>query len=224
VISGNAVYGVLIGTFGPPNTAAAVVEGDYIGTDVTGNVALGNAIGIQIENTTNTTIGGTAAGAGNVIAGNVGGGFFGGSQVIIDNAALNLVQGNLIGLDASSQAFAGATNAGVLINHSNASTIGGTTAAARNVISGNANGVNIEAGTANVVEGNDIGTDTTGTSAIGNGAGGTGVVLGNSTNNTVGGTSAAARNVISGNAGNGVESSTRRRATTSSKATSSART
>src|SRR5262249_35092438 len=135
----------------------------------------------------------------------VGGGFAGGSQVIIDNAAHNLVQGNLIGLDASGQAFAGATNAGVLINHSNANTIGGTTAAARDVVSGNQNGVNIEGGSANLIEGNYIGTDTTGTAAIGNGAGGSGVLLDNSTNNTVGGTIAAARNVISGNAGNGVD-------------------
>ena len=69
VISGNAVNGVLIGTYGDANTAGDVVEGDYIGTDVTGTLALGNAVGIQIVHTSGNTIGGTATGAGNVIAG-----------------------------------------------------------------------------------------------------------------------------------------------------------
>ena len=98
------------------------------------------------------------------------------------------------------------TGSGVVINYAVGNTIGGTTAAARNVISGNLNGVYIAGGSANVVEGDYIGTDTTGTVAIGNGPdpAGIGVGLDNTTNDTVGGTTAGARNVISGNVDNGI--------------------
>ena len=47
-----------------------VVAGNKIGTDVTGTVALGNSSnGVEVEGTDNT-IGGTTAGAGNVISAN----------------------------------------------------------------------------------------------------------------------------------------------------------
>jgi hypothetical protein len=48
------------------------VSGNYIGTDVTGNMPLGNKIGIHIEaSSTENLIGGTSSGARNVISGNV---------------------------------------------------------------------------------------------------------------------------------------------------------
>jgi hypothetical protein len=201
LISGNDGYqgGVEIDTAATGN----VVEGNYVGTDVTGTLSLGNPIGIFITSTGNT-VGGTAAGAGNVIAGNDGtlDHFLSGSQVVITQASAsdqpddNVVEGNLIGLGATGHAIPGATNAGVFINFGIGNTIGGTTAAARNVISGNVLGINIEAGSANVIEGNYIGTDPAGTASITNTSG---VVLGNTVNNTVGGAAAAARNVISGN-------------------------
>ena len=53
----------------------------------------------------------------------------------------------------------------------------------------------------NVITGNFIGTNTAGTSALGNGLG---VVVSSGSNNTVGGTTPATRNVISGNLGTGV--------------------
>ena len=100
-----------------------------------------------------------------------------------------------------------------LVDGSSDNTIGGTTAAARNIISGNPDnrgvfiGVSEVAGSissGNVVEGNYIGTDKTGTAALANGY--DGVELGTgATGNTIGGTTAAARNVISGNANAGVE-------------------
>ena len=44
------------------------IEGNYIGTDVTGTLALGNQYnGIAIESSSSNTIGGTTTGAGNVI-------------------------------------------------------------------------------------------------------------------------------------------------------------
>ena len=81
-------------------------------------------------------------------------------------------------------------------------TIGGTTAGAGNLISGNSDG-GILLGGGSLVVGNTIGTDITGTIAIGNGL--AGVEIYESSDNTIGGTTAAARNLISGNSDYGVE-------------------
>ena len=70
VISGNGTYGIdLAGS----NT---IVEGNYIGLNATGVNAIGNGShGIYLESTAlNNTIGGTADGAGNIIAYNSGDG------------------------------------------------------------------------------------------------------------------------------------------------------
>src|SRR5262249_4709725 len=86
-------------------------------------------------------------------------------------------------------------------------TIGGTVAAARNIISGNAGpGILITDTftTNNVVEGNYIGTDSLGTTTVPNATFGVDLEGGTS-GNTIGGASASARNLISGNQGTGVE-------------------
>ncbi len=221
VISGNSGFGLLI-----QNTTSSgnFVEGDYIGTDMTGNAALGNLDGIVLFASDNT-IGGTVAGAGNIIAGNDGTGFiFDGSQILIaGNPGLasdnNLIAGNYIGLDAEGQALAGATGGGIVFDELTAgdttgNTIGGTTSGARNVISGNLGGIGLAGDNGNLVEGNYIGTDPTGTIAIGNeGYGDVDLVQGAS-NDTIGGTTAGARNIISGDdfpsggAGVGIDSTT----------------
>ena len=205
VISGNSGDGLLI-----QNTTSSgnVVEGDYIGTDMTGNAALGNVNGIVLFASGNT-IGGTVAGAGNIIAGNDGTGFmFNGSQILIaGNPGLasdnNLIAGNYIGLDANGQALAGATGGGIVFDELTAgdttgNTIGGTTAGARNVISGNLGGIGLEGDNGNLVEGNFIGTDPTGTIAIGNEGYGDVDLNQGASNDTIGGTTAGARNIISG--------------------------
>jgi hypothetical protein len=84
-------------------------------------------------------------------------------------------------------------------------TIGGTTSAARNVISGNEeDGVYMSDSTGghHIVQGNYIGTNKAGTAALGNG--GNGITAEPSGNNLIGGTTTGARNVISANAGRGV--------------------
>ncbi len=86
------------------------------------------------------------------------------------------------------------------INGAPSNTIGGTAAGARNLISGNDwQSVHISGSgaTGNVVLGNYIGTDTTGAVDEGNGA--NGVYINGAPSNTIGGTAAGARNVISGN-------------------------
>src|SRR5690242_13728260 len=100
----------------------------------------------------------------------------------------NLITGNFIGTNpAGTAALANGVSgngavifAGTLSNN----TIGGTTAAARNLISGNVGtGVNTSGGSGTVVQGNLIGTDVTGTKALGNS--GVGVEI-NGSNNLIG--------------------------------------
>src|SRR5262249_40852999 len=140
-------------------------------------------------------------GAGNVISGNArfGIGLFG-----VNNTQGTVVQGNLIGLDATGS-YALANNWGVFIFQTAFNQIGGTTAAARNVISGNRSyGIQITGNYAhdNVVQGNYIGTNAAGTAAVANNA--DGILVQGSSNNTIGGTVPGAGNVISGNGRYGI--------------------
>ena len=85
--------------------------------------------------------------------------------------------------------------------------VGGTTPAARNVISGNAfNAVFVSEANGNRIQGNYIGTDKSGTKSLPNGDEFvcSAVLITDSSGNTVGGTTAGARNLISGNASDGV--------------------
>ena len=190
-----------------------VVEGDYIGTDASGEVPLGNGgQGVLINNGSNdNTVGGTAPGAGNTISGNDEVGV----KLTNDSASSggrndNLVAGNFIGTDATGTCALKNTSDGVVIDYgSDSNTIGGTTTAARNVISGNGgSGVVLSTGKAgeavnhNLVDGNYIGTTVSGDLALGNVH--YGVYIGGSSNNTIGGTAAGAGNTIAGNSMGGV--------------------
>jgi titin len=197
VISGNLISGNRdSGIFGATNS---VIQGNLIGTDVTGKVALGNhgpsgASGIYLPTgSDNNLIGGTTAGARNVISANDSGLKIGGSG--------NVIESNYIGTDITGTQALGNREGGVGIEGTN-NTVGGTTPEAQNLISGNragfaANGgVSLGGGaTGNVVEGNYIGTDVTGAAALGNDIG---VSIGAASNNTITG------NVISGSTYGGV--------------------
>jgi titin len=177
--------------------AGNVVQGNYIGTSVTGLAALGNAYsGIEVAASSSNLIGGTSPGAGNVIAGNGQSGIY----FLSAPATGNLVQGNYIGVNANGTAAIGNGEDGVTLNGVSGNTIGGTAAGAGNVLSGNMeSGVFIwtAGATSNVIAGNYIGTDKTGTVAIPNYT--NGVTLDGVAGNTIGGTNPGAGNVISGN-------------------------
>lgn len=209
IISGNNGGGVLIHEYQDITmigTRNNVVQGNYIGLKADGSAALANnGDGVQIsEGAPSNTIGGTVAGAGNVISGNSANGI----DVNDAGSTNNLVQGNIIGLSPDGTAKIQNGGAGVQItNGAQSNTIGGTIAAARNLISGNqAQGVVLTgSGTSqNFIQGNYIGVDVTGTSAlVGNGAPGISIFTGAQLN-TIGGSTASARNVISGNANQGI--------------------
>ena len=149
VISGNSVDGIQINDGAGGAAANNVVQGNYIGTDVTGTLDLGNTNqGVAVFGTTNTNnvIGGTAPGAGNVISGNDGHG------VGISNAGTTgtLVQGNRIGTNAAGTAGIPNFRSGVRFDVSPSNnTVGGTAAGAGNIIAYN-NPTNI-AGNAGIV-------------------------------------------------------------------------
>lgn len=202
VISGNFNHGVQV-LLGPAMNH--LVRGNFIGIDASGTAGLGNAAdGVEMlsgsANIINCTVGGTTAGAGNVISENTGVGVH-----FITVGTSNLVQGNLIGTDASGSMDRGNGSAGVAMTDANDCTIGGTVAGAGNVISGNGfDGVRINQATAtgNRVQGNRIGTRADGTTSLPNGSQGV-RVLNNAHNNTIGG-AAGAGNIIAFNLGAGV--------------------
>ena len=117
----------------------------------------------------------------------------------------NLIEGNFIGTDPTGTSALGNTGDGVLISQSSNNTIGGTTPAARNIISGNGgDGIDISGMSANtstnLVQGNLIGTTTSG-GALGNGFDGIGIT---GSGNTVGGSAAGAGNIIADNGSDGI--------------------
>lgn len=218
IISGNAINnincvplipcgGVFIHEAG---TTGNQVQGNYIGTDKTGSIGIGNEWGILITGgAKNNIIGGETSGAGNVISGNNIG-----IQLEGRDTSNNEIKGNFIGTDAGgTQALA--NNSGIaIINNAHNNTIGGKQPGARNIISGNVEaGVFIECddiyqpnqdcqdpsggSRENRVEGNYIGTDKTGEQPLGNqwGVGISGHADGNIINN----------NLISGNTESGIQ-------------------
>ena len=202
VISGNNWYGIEIVGVGSDSN---IIQGNYIGLDATGTVALGNASGGASfwNGAANNIIGGSASGAGNVISGN-GLGIVSGGGTITPTG--NSIVGNYIGTDVTGTLALSNHGFGIEIQRGTGMTIGGTSALASNVISGNdSSGIFLSSANSsnNTIIGNNIGTNAGGTSKIANGADGISFVLGAS-NNIVGGATVGSRNIISGNNATGV--------------------
>jgi titin len=193
LISGNYSYGLLIAGH---NARRNIVQGNRVGTDVSGGNGIKNAIGIEILSASENTIGGSLAGQGNLISGNDQGLVIGAPDF---SATDNKVQGNLIGTDVAGSGRLPNTY-GVSISYTPGNLIGGPNPGEGNVISGNSNvGVAIayERAAGNVVQGNLIGTDITGKINLGNGA--SGVEILEAPGNVVGGSGSQSGNVIGGN-------------------------
>jgi hypothetical protein len=198
LVSGGSSRGI---TISGTNASSNQIEGNYIGTNAAGSAAIPNQLdGILIVNGANgNTTGGTTPGASNLISGNVLAG------VDVTAATQNTIAGNLIGTDASgSKSVANQKGVG-LGGAAPGNFVGGTSPAARNVISGNADrGVVIGAdgSDANIVEGNYVGLDAAGSGPLPNGLGGV-LVFNNAAGNVVGGSAPGAGNVIAFNADQG---------------------
>jgi titin len=193
LISGNAKAGVF---FYLNSAHHNKVLGNYMGTDVTGTKAIANQNGVHVNAGQYNTIGGTTAGARNVLSGNI----HDGVLINSGNAKGNVIQGNYMGTNAAGTAKLGNGWYGVEISQPE-NVVGGTAVGARNVISANGYAgvvMYLLTGHNNRVEGNYIGTDYTGTKDLGNVGAGVDMTNG-AKNNIVGGTTTAARNIISGN-------------------------
>jgi hypothetical protein len=167
-----------------------VISANFIGTDVTGILPLGNSLDAINISSPNNTVGGIPAGSRNLISANSNG-------IVISgvDATGNLIQGNFVGTDITGTIQLG-NSTGIGLLQASGNTIGGTTAAARNLISGNGTGVAISSGGGNFLQGNFIGTDGSGMTAIPNSI--AGIIIGSSADNMIGGATAAEGNVISG--------------------------
>jgi hypothetical protein len=201
LISGNQDREIELGTYYALSAHSNRIQGNYIGTDVTGTRALNTGYGVTIYNGSDNLIGGTEAGAGNLISGNRANGVD-----LQDQASGNVIQGNFIGTDPTGTIALRNGGAGVYIFAGSNNLIGGTEAGAGNLISGNGwNGIYIAsfgADGGNRIEGNLIGTDFTGTQPVGNAHDGVHIYRFN--NNTVGGEEPGAGNTIAFNGGDGV--------------------
>lgn len=258
VISGNGEQGI---TIGDPETSHNVVTGNYIGIDPSGSFALGNGThGIMIQRSADNAIGGNSTGERNIISGNGAAGV----RIEYPESTGNIVIGNYIGLEASgSRALGGNDHAGVSIGWgASENRIGGFGEEERNIISGNvgdgvyiegqetalnlvlgnfigldlsgtrplpnSHGISIRQGAnhtvvqGNVISGHEqnpnvvlwdsgtsfnvlivnfIGTDASGTVAIGGGIG----IRGGASHNRIGGSEPGERNLISGSKGSGID-------------------
>jgi hypothetical protein len=231
--TGNIIRGNVISDSGDTglvlSSGQSTVQGNRVGTDVTGTKALGNGfdpsaifLGQPINGTdgivacgSGNTIGGSGAGQGNLVSGNRGDGIFLGGDD-------NVVQGNAVGTDAAgstalpnhvsgigsrAQRFQGVgfcqqAPAGLGGSH----TIGGSVPAAGNLVSGNlAGGIDLVGTHDDSIEGNVIGTNAGGSAPIGNGA--AGVTLGPACDEhgcTPSSRNEVRANLVSANGGDGI--------------------
>ena len=218
LISGNTVDGVSISGTSITPVDGTVIAGNLIGADVTGELSVGNAsgaynaAGVYVSYAINTVIGGTTAADRNVISGNA----HDGVAFANISGLGNIVEGNYIGTDV--------TGLNPLSNFANGVDLGtidtlavSNVTVTDNLISANfASGVYLSAASNNFVAGNLIGTDINGQDPQQDNLGdalmgnrGSGVFLDfGAASNTIGGTAAVARNLISANWSNGISINT----------------
>lgn len=174
-------------------------DGSCIGNTIAGNlIGLGvddaslrnQSAGIRFDNTTGNTIGGTAEGAGNSIAGH-GVNNFVSSGIALRNSNGARVEGNVVT----------SNNNGISIDDGAGCVIGSP--GAGNVFSSNTSGVSFFRGSNHVFQGNFVGTDSTGTAARANGHSGL-YASGSVDNLLLGGSGEGEGNVFSGNVNGGV--------------------
>lgn len=186
VICGNQTHGLhLLNT-----PSGCVVQANFIGVNRSGSPVSNGSYGILVAGSASgLLIGGTSASARNYIGGNASYGLLlGGTKCI--------VQGNYIGLNSLGGASPNG-QVGLYLSFASSNWVGGVEPGAGNVISGhNGQEINLQYAFENVIQGNWIGTTTSGVAAAGNG---TGIFLSHAHGNRIGGAEPLARNVIAGN-------------------------
>jgi len=195
VISGNSI-GINIQPMDEPSPedgAGNRIVGNKIGTNADGTLAVPNTyIGINVPSVQGTIIGGLDEADRNIISGNTYG------IVLAQPTGHTVVLGNYIGTDVTGTEPIGNSHGIWIGDQGNNNVIGGNTPEARNVISGNGNGISIVEGSfENAVIGNYIGLKENGTDPLGNQN--FGIEIRDSYANLIGGPEAGQGNVISAN-------------------------
>ena len=200
IISGNPGPGVKIfGGFGVEAAENNRVEGNYIGTDQEGKKAVPNNYGVLVQEAGTNYVGGTEAGAGNLISGNTKSGVY---ILFVQDVK---VQGNRIGVDEDEdpQNALGNKTYGIEMAGAGSGQVGGTTENAANIIGFNAeDGIHIRGAISldNMVWGNYVGTNKE-KLQLGNGSAGVAV---SGDGNTVGGDDISQGNSIEFNGAEGI--------------------
>ncbi len=209
VLNGNglAVDGISLGAGSDGSTIQGLQITNFDGSGlailsdnnaIAGNWIVGNTNGVRVDGSTGNTIGGSAVGDRNQIAGNAQAGVS-----VVNGATGTTILGNYIGTTPAGNLAQG-NDIGIAIADSSNNVIGGNTAGSGNVVSGNTGaGITVSgASTGNQILGNAIGTDATGAGRLGNG--GDGIVL-DADGNTVGGIGATDGNLIAFNGEAGIQ-------------------
>ncbi len=200
VLSGNLAQGVRLSGSGADGSS---VMGNYIGTSATGNAAIGNQLnGVEIDGASNAAVG-AAGGGENVVSGNTAGASLSNGIYIHNSAFTNMVLANTIGLGVDGSTSLG-NGANGILDGGIGTQIGLSQVGQGNVISGNSgDGVLVQGSSGGpAIQGNLIGTDSTGSSARPNAQ--WGVKLDTVIGALIGGMIPPEGNVISGNGAGGV--------------------
>ncbi len=182
VISGNTTFGLYAN-----NLDNSYVKCNKVGVDSLGNTALANGVhGIETEGGCDLV-----DWINNIVSGNGQNGF---DLLLITN---NNIYGNKIGLGVNGTTKIANGIQGIRINGGSNNKIGSANKLHRNYISGNGNHAILfdNACNNNSVKGNYVGSDTSGTVAIGNNNSGI-ILLDNSTGNQIGGVNAGEGNLF----------------------------
>jgi CSLREA domain-containing protein len=148
VISGNADLGISLFDDPGATPGADVVQGNLIGTDASGLVAVPNGAGVYVTDD-GCTVGGALEHAGNTIAGHPG------TAIHLSQGHDSRVRGNRIGVNAAGAPLGNGW--GIWIHESDDCKIGGTGAYSANVVAySNEEGVVVDAGTGNEISVNSI--------------------------------------------------------------------
>jgi titin len=230
IINQTRVAGIRIVSDGPLVASNNIIEGNFLGTDASGNLPLLNSTGIEITATSDAwapsnhnVIGGPDPAERNVISGNGIGISLSGSGIGSPSVLNTVIQGNFIGTTAAGGAALANAVDGISIKYLTSGTmIGGSGPGEGNLISGNRYAGIALAGsqatctsassasadsTGNVIQGNKIGTDVTGTQPLGNGANGITVGFNSPSGSiigVIGGTAEGQGNTIAFNGLNGI--------------------
>ncbi|PYJ85927.1 MAG: hypothetical protein DME70_08825, partial [Verrucomicrobia bacterium] len=197
IISGNRFEGIKLSENDSVHgieTGGHVIQGNYVGTDVTGTKAVPNCTetangaaglsGIYVIGN-GVKIGGPETGTGNLVSGNASGG------ISLEGAGA-IIAGNFVGTDITG--FIALPNNGTGLSMASLGGQLGGLGASRNLVSGNArNGIGV-ASSNGFIQGNYVGTDITGKVALPNGGIGMSIA---GRSNLIGGSTPGAGNLIS---------------------------